>query len=197
MARPTRDDVRAALLDAAYVEFAEHGYQAATVEAIAHRAGFTKGAVYGNFEGKFGLLLGLLEPEWMDRAKFLEGLGGEPGDPEASMTLVAQGLHRLSQNVLPTLVVAEARGHAARVPDLAARFAQTRVALFDAMAPRFEAELRRVGLEPVAPMREVLYVLIGLVSGIAMEQVGIEEPVVPVELVDRVLRSLVVVTPGR
>lgn len=197
MARPKRAEVRAALLDAAYDEFARHGYQAASVEAIARRAGFTKGAVYSNFDGKFGLLLGLLEPEWMNRATFVEGLGGEPGDPEASMARVAKGLHRLSQNVLPTLVVAEARGHAARVPDLAARFARTRAGLFDAMAPRFEAELRRVGLEPVAPMREVLYVLIGLVSGVALEQVGVDRPVVSVEIVERVLRSLVVVTPER
>src|SRR4249919_1876142 len=86
--RPSRDEVREALLDAAYDEFAERGYGAASVESIAQRAGLTKGAVYGNFDGKFGLLLGLIQPDRMDRAAFFDGLGGEPGDPEASLARI-------------------------------------------------------------------------------------------------------------
>jgi AcrR family transcriptional regulator len=40
---------RAALLDAAGEVFAERGFQGASVEAIAERAGFSRGAFYSNF----------------------------------------------------------------------------------------------------------------------------------------------------
>jgi AcrR family transcriptional regulator len=50
------------LLDAAEAEFGERGYHAATVESIAERAGYTRGAVYGNFPaGKADLFLAVAE----------------------------------------------------------------------------------------------------------------------------------------
>lgn len=194
--RPPRAEVCEALLDAAYDEFAEVGYGAASVESIARRAGLTKGAVYGNFDGKFGLLLGLIQPERMDRASFIDGLGGEPGDPEASLARVVAALHRRSQHLLPSLIIAEARGHLARSPEQIAELARVRTAVIEDLAPVLEAELSRVGLAPVAPMREVLYALLSLVNGLAFEQVGVAEPVVPVEVVERMVRSLVIVAPG-
>lgn len=189
--RPSRDEVRAALLDAAYDEFAERGYHAASVESIAARAGFTKGAVYGNFDGKFGLFLGLMGPDRMNRESLVLGAGGEPGDPEASLARIARRLHRTSQDFLPSLMVVEARGEAARSPDLAARFAESRTAVVDHMTPLFAQELARVGLRAVIPVREVVYATLGLVTGIALEQVGVGEPVVAPEVFERFLGTMV------
>jgi AcrR family transcriptional regulator len=198
MARPTRDEVRTAIMAAAFDEFAERGYAAATVESIARRAGFTKGAVYGNFDGKFELLLELLGPQARDRARFRDGLGGPPGDPEASLARVARLLHATSQDLLPTLVVAEARGHAARSEERAAQFAQVRTRVVDAMAKGLAHELTRVGLEPLVPVREVVYTLLALINGISLDQVGVPEPVISVQTFEQVLRALVApVTPGR
>lgn len=45
--------------------FAEHGFHGATLDRVARAAGFTKGAVYSNFESKEDLFLALLE----DRAQ--------------------------------------------------------------------------------------------------------------------------------
>jgi AcrR family transcriptional regulator len=55
--RQTRDH----LLEAAAEVFAHRGYHEATLEEIATRAGFTKGAVYSNFAGKEDLFLTLTE----------------------------------------------------------------------------------------------------------------------------------------
>jgi AcrR family transcriptional regulator len=52
---------RAALLDAAAHEFVQRGFQGATVEAIAERAGFTRGAFYSNFSSKDELFAELLQ----------------------------------------------------------------------------------------------------------------------------------------
>jgi AcrR family transcriptional regulator len=52
-----RPNSRSALIDAALVEFTEKGYESATVNGIAERAGVTTGALYAHFRGKLDLLL--------------------------------------------------------------------------------------------------------------------------------------------
>src|SRR5690606_19447309 len=54
-----RERTRALLLDAAAEVFGEVGLDAASVEAITERAGFTRGAFYSNFETKEELMLAL------------------------------------------------------------------------------------------------------------------------------------------
>ena len=54
-----REATRHRLLDAAAEVFAEIGLDAASVEAICERAGFTRGAFYSNFESKDELMLEL------------------------------------------------------------------------------------------------------------------------------------------
>lgn len=55
-----REQTRARLLDAAHEVFSEVGMDAASVEAICDRAGFTRGAFYSNFETKDELFLALV-----------------------------------------------------------------------------------------------------------------------------------------
>lgn len=52
---------RAALLDAAEIQFAESGYRSSRLTEITERAGLTTGALYRYFEGKEGLLEALFE----------------------------------------------------------------------------------------------------------------------------------------
>ena len=54
-----REATKQKLLDAAAQVFAEEGLDAASVEAICERAGFTRGAFYSNFETKDELFLEL------------------------------------------------------------------------------------------------------------------------------------------
>src|SRR5688500_11418623 len=54
-----REATRQKLLDAAAEVFAEVGLDAASVEAVCERAGFTRGAFYSNFESKDELFLEL------------------------------------------------------------------------------------------------------------------------------------------
>ncbi len=67
-----RRETRARLLDAAIEVFAEEGLQAASVEAICARAGFTRGAFYSNFESKEQLFLELFERELTRQVTHLE-----------------------------------------------------------------------------------------------------------------------------
>jgi len=56
-----REMTRQHLLDAAAIVFARDGFHGATIDKIAARAGFTKGAVYSNFKNKDDLFLALLD----------------------------------------------------------------------------------------------------------------------------------------
>jgi AcrR family transcriptional regulator len=57
---PRRERTRERLLDAAAQVFAHVGFGAASVEAIAEAAGFTRGAFYSNFESKEQLFVALI-----------------------------------------------------------------------------------------------------------------------------------------
>src|SRR6201991_743286 len=59
--RPTRDDTRDKLFEAAARVFEEDGIGGASIEAIAAAAGFTRGAFYSNFKSKDELIIAMLE----------------------------------------------------------------------------------------------------------------------------------------
>lgn len=59
--RPSREEVRRRLLDAAAQVLITHGYGAASVEVITEAAGLSRGALYSNFADKDDLYLDLLD----------------------------------------------------------------------------------------------------------------------------------------
>lgn len=95
--RPTRGEVRDRILDAASKVFAAEGFAGATIDSIGQAAGFTKGAVYSNFESKDELFLALLDREFELRgeqiATALDSSGGD----------TAAAARELSQSVLDSV----------------------------------------------------------------------------------------------
>ncbi|WP_114854044.1 TetR/AcrR family transcriptional regulator [Brachybacterium sp. YJGR34] len=59
--RDRQQQTREALVAAAREVFSEDGYHAASLARIARVAGFSKGAVYSNFEGKSALFLAVMD----------------------------------------------------------------------------------------------------------------------------------------
>jgi AcrR family transcriptional regulator len=59
-----RARTRAALLDAAREVIAEKGYEHTTLQDVAHRAGMTSGAIYGNFKNRDDLFMALAMTYW-------------------------------------------------------------------------------------------------------------------------------------
>src|SRR2546422_266500 len=86
-------DARQALLEAAAAVFAERGFRHASVDEVARRAGYSKGAVYWHFASKDELFLALLE-ERVDRPtrEMIDLLASAPPEqdmgPEASRRFV-------------------------------------------------------------------------------------------------------------
>src|SRR3954468_16294192 len=59
-----RERTRAALLEAARALVRESGYERTTLEKVAHRAGMTTGAIYGNFKNRDELFIALGQTYW-------------------------------------------------------------------------------------------------------------------------------------
>lgn len=86
--RDRQRQTREALIFAARSVFAEGGYHAASLERIAREAGFSKGAVYSNFDGKPALFLAV-----MDRNLELAGVDlGDPFEPPATPASTGRGV---------------------------------------------------------------------------------------------------------
>ena len=59
--RPTRDETREKLFEAAAEVFEQHGIGAASIEMIVAAAGLTRGAFYSNFDSKDELIIAMME----------------------------------------------------------------------------------------------------------------------------------------
>jgi AcrR family transcriptional regulator len=124
-----REATRQRLLDAAAQVFAEVGLDAASVEAICDRAGFTRGAFYSNFETKDELFLelaGNVARERVravhDRVGELERRGAFEDAPSNALEIIQQVLDVSADDRLGVLLGSEIRIHAMRSPELAAAY---------------------------------------------------------------------------
>ena len=148
-ARAEGRDGRAALLEAAMEVFAERGYRDASVDEIAARAGYSKGAIYFHFSGKEDLFFALLE-ERVDRPLYaaLELLA--TGPPEHDMSVEASRrfaeLFREQRELL--LLDQEYRSLAVRDSRLAARYAERQRRLRSAFGAAVAARAEHLGAPP-------------------------------------------------
>jgi AcrR family transcriptional regulator len=121
-----RDATRQRLLDAAAEVFAEVGLDAASVEAVCERAGFTRGAFYSNFESKDELFLELARRVTgerlvavQERVAELEAEGTLEVSADSALEIVQRVLDIAGDDRLGVLLLSEIRIRALRDPQLA------------------------------------------------------------------------------
>lgn len=164
-ARPAsrrREQTRARLLDAAHEVFAEVGMDAASVEMICERAGFTRGAFYSNFESKDELFLALVRH--LAEAKIEEVAGRVRELDHATMSdpadLVRQVVGASIGEQMEPQLISEIRAQALRDPRLGAAY----LAWQDAMRLRVEGIIdyvvERFGLHLRLPAGEAAQLLL-------------------------------------
>ena len=99
MAATTRAErqrqTRAKLLDAAAALFVERGLQGASVEAIAERAGFTRGAFYSNFSTKEEVFTELLQDRVYAAYRAMAERHLHDPEPVPSIRVTAETLARV------------------------------------------------------------------------------------------------------
>jgi AcrR family transcriptional regulator len=119
-----REATRQRLLDAAAQVFAEVGLDAASVEAVCERAGYTRGAFYSNFETKEELFLELAGRVARERVAAVRARVGELEHTSAvpaadAFSIVQEVLDVSNDDRLGVLLMSEIRIHALRNRSLA------------------------------------------------------------------------------
>ena len=116
-----QQETRQAILAAAQQCFCELGYADCSIDRVAATAGFTKGAVYGQFDSKEDLFLALIEAR--SNAFLAEVLDALPDQASGEVLVHAMGqwlARRLDEEREWCLVMAEFAVLAARRPALGA-----------------------------------------------------------------------------
>jgi AcrR family transcriptional regulator len=181
-----RGTARERLLDAAAAEFVEHGYRATSVQAIARRAGLTRGAVYWNFESKQELFLALLDERLGEPARELMQIT-ETAPDESSAARVGCGLESLIESQAPFMMLLfEHWAAAVREPDLRAAYTQRQAQLRDALARAITERHDNAGVALTYPAQSIATGILALAHGIAMDRL-IEDPAASEELFDDLL----------
>jgi AcrR family transcriptional regulator len=173
---------RARLVRSAARVFARRGFQSASVEEIAADAGFTKGAVYANFESKEALFLAMLDDRFAERRAAIERVAATGEEPEAQ---IREGGGEFAQYVTADpawqQLFAEMVAHAGRDERfreaLVERYRELRGVIADAYARRAE----ELGFESRLPFEEFALMIFAMGNGFAVEK-ALEPDAVPDDL---------------
>jgi AcrR family transcriptional regulator len=142
------EHTRSLLLDAAQEVFAEKGFTAASLDDIAHAAGYTKGAIYKHFPTKENLFLAVSDRHWrryFDTFAELLGAATEVGPHE--LDEVAQRWRQLStdRGAEHAALGLEFTLYLHRNPEARERVAAKRTEVVEALAQFIVDGLDRIG----------------------------------------------------
>ena len=170
-ARADQRDGRAALLEAALEVFADRGYRDATVDEIAARAGYSKGAIYFHFSAKEDLFFALLE-ERIDAPLYmgLELLATGPPDQDMSVEASRQFTETLREQCDALLLDQEFRSLAIRDRRLRRRYVERQRRRRSAMADALRARLEHLGAPPSENPDRMAGTILALIGGLYQEK---------------------------
>ncbi|MHB8693218.1 MAG: TetR/AcrR family transcriptional regulator [Solirubrobacteraceae bacterium] len=153
-----REETRELVLAAAARVFAQRGFHATSLDAIAEEAGFSRGAVYYNFADKEELFLELLDRRCAERAQDLRAVFADT--PEDDVAATSRQAQLAAQNALDAMtgdpewraLYLEFLARAARDPAFRRRFSkrsqEMRGALEEVVVERTQPVVGALGMEP-------------------------------------------------
>lgn len=167
-----REQTRRALIAAAAQVFARSGFDGASVDAIAEAAGFTKGAVYSNFDSKEDLFFEVVDARLAD---VLEGFSANVGEAPFAADLLPAAIASLSTVYDDSdwvLLEAEVLLYAQRHPGARQRLAEFRREQLDRMEAFIEGLLAESEVSLPRTPREVAALVTAATIGIAQLQLA-------------------------
>jgi AcrR family transcriptional regulator len=182
-----RGTARERILDAALAEFHDRGYAGTSLQAVAKRAGLTKGAIYWSFRDKQDLFLALVHERLDEPARELMRITQDaPSDVETA-PLVSQGMAELIRNQpAVVLLLFEHWSLAAREPELRGGFNDRQSEMRSTMTRALEARHATTGVPLTYPAERLATGILCLAAGIAM-QAMVEPDAAPDELFGEIL----------
>jgi AcrR family transcriptional regulator len=182
-----RERTREELIAAAERRFTERGFHATSVDEIALEAGYTKGAVYSNFESKEDVFFAVYERR-VDRAVAeMERVLGEAGPAAGLECLASEAAHRRGRDDGWLAVFFEFWTHVVRNSSLRRRFAGIHARAAEPMAVAVERFAEERGIEMPVDARRLNVAMNAMVLGLSLERLTQPE-VVDVTLGARMVR---------
>ena len=174
--RLTRQESRAAtrakLIESAAEVFAERGFYGASVEEIAERAGFSRGAFYSNFASREDLFLAVLDTHLDAEVRALsEASEREASSPGALLKfLESRAVRRSAEGRQLTLLWSEFWLHVIRHPELAPKLAARQRAGRAAIARVIARQCDQFGFAPPGPPEHMAAVMMAVDDGLVMQE---------------------------
>ena len=166
-----KERTRGELVAAAREVFLERGFHGSSLDEIADRAGYSKGAVYFNFGGKDELFLAVLDAQFEQRARTLADVALDERSLEESYRAVARSMVAADEGEPRwTPLLLEFWAHASRSPELRAAVSERRERFFTVVAGIIEELGARHGVQFAIPCREVARGSNALARGIALDR---------------------------
>jgi AcrR family transcriptional regulator len=173
---------RARLVEAAGQVFAGKGFYGASVEEIADRAGFSRGAFYSNFDSKEDLFLAVLDAHIESELDLMtQALGEDPSQEVVLEFLHSQSVRRSKQGRQWTLLWAEFWLHVLRRPELAPKLAARQKKARAAIARIIESRCRQLGIVPTMPPEDLASLILAVDDGLVLQE-HLDPGVVPDDL---------------
>jgi len=193
MARLTRADsqaqTRERLLQSAKTLFISDGYVATSVERIAEAAGFSKGAVYSNFDSKEALFLVLVELKMAADREAVTRIIAETAGAEDLIAALGRYYERHVEVLDFALVVAEFNTQVGRGSPFAAQYAAYVRGQREGLGALIGVIFERAGKRAPAPLPDLAAGLIGLTLGLAIQRGADREAITPAQWA-RALQSM-------
>jgi AcrR family transcriptional regulator len=180
---------RALLLEVATAEFLAHGYNSTSLERVAEAAGFSKGAVYGNFAGKEELCLAVLEKYFFAQLqKFITEFAAGGESIEDRLAVLASWLEVALADEKWQLLALEFAVQTRHNQKIQEQLAQREAMMRTAVTALLTQQIRQLGVEPVLPPDQLAVVLVAVVGGIAVQR--LIDPTIPASLLTDAVRAL-------
>ena len=171
MRRPPREEVRRRLLDAGASVFAERGLEGASVEEIAETAGFSRGALYSNFQDKYELFLALANREDRRIVGEIAALAAEQSSPAGFFdALRRRGVRQKPEARQWGILSMELWLYAMRTPEVRTLLAERQATLRTMFGAAIEAEFGSRGWSVPLPADQVGAVVLALDEGLMLQE---------------------------
>ncbi|MEU1955639.1 TetR/AcrR family transcriptional regulator [Nocardia rhamnosiphila] len=180
---------RSLLLDAAEEVFAENGFAAATLDDIAHAAGYTKGAIYKHFAVKEELFLAVSDRYWHRYFdNFAEVLSSVTAVGPRELDRVAERWQQLSHDrgAEHAALGHEFTLYLLRNPEAQARVAAKRLEVAEKLAGFVAENLERVGgsltITPLAFAHVLIATSDSVILGSQLDDIDLYRPILEMYL---------------
>ena len=191
-----RERTREELIAAAEGLFVVRGFHATSVDEIALEAGYTKGAIYSNFESKEDLFFAVYERRVDRVVADYERIIREVGPLAGSERMVSEAAQRRGRDDGWLAVFFEFWAHVVRRPELRERFAKIHARVLEPLIGATERMVEERGIELPVDASQYTVAVYAMTIGLSLERLT-QPDVVDAMLAPRMTRFAFEVFEGR